>query len=170
MAALVVLADNWFGFCFSFTDKKKSNLMLTLLPPGSDSVPWLGDLRYLGTAEDAPGACFPVKPEKRSYSNNNVVWIRPYGLQSDIQKLLRHSKKMPEKTGNFYKELNKIRRCALSLGFIALLDFLIYLFEREALSYPLNSEISLQLRNAATELRRTDNRDLKTLITPFQTV
>lgn len=171
MAALVVLADNWFGFCFSLTDKKKSNLMLTLLPPGSDSVPWLGDLRYLGTAEDAPGenASFPVKPEKRSYSMNNVVWIRQYALQSDIQKLLRHSKKMPEKTGNFYKELNKIRRCALSLGFITLLEFLSYLFEREAQNYGPNSPNFLQLRYAAAELRKNDNRDLKTLIIHLQT-
>lgn len=173
MAALVLVGENWFGFCFSYTDKKKSNLMLTILPPGHDCVPWLGDLRYLGTAEDAPGenSCFPVKPEKRSYSLNNVVWIRQSGLQSDIQKLLRHSKKMPEKTGNFYKELNKIRRCALSLGFITLLEFLSYLFEREAQNNPPNSEISLQLRYAALELKNSlnDNRDLKNLITPLQT-
>lgn len=35
MAALVLLNDDWFGFIYSYADsKKKSNLMLTVLPPG----------------------------------------------------------------------------------------------------------------------------------------
>lgn len=35
MAALVLLNDDWFGFIYSYADsKKKSNLMLTILPPG----------------------------------------------------------------------------------------------------------------------------------------
>lgn len=47
---------------------------------------------------------FPVRPtEKRSYSQTNVVWIRQAGLQSDIQKILRHARKLPEKTQHFYK-------------------------------------------------------------------
>lgn len=66
----------------------------------------MGDLRYLGNIEDAlPGEIpqFPVKPEKRSYSQNCVVWIKQAGLQSDIQKVLRHAKKLPDKTQQFYK-------------------------------------------------------------------
>lgn len=36
MAALILLNDNWFGFIYSYADsKKKSNLMLTVLPPGA---------------------------------------------------------------------------------------------------------------------------------------
>lgn len=70
-------------------------------------MPWLGDLRYLANMDDAiPGEnpSFPVKPtEKRSYSQNCVVWIKQAGLQSDIQKLLRHARKLPEKTQHFYK-------------------------------------------------------------------
>lgn len=35
MAALVLLNDDWYGFIYSYADsKKKSNLMLTVLPPG----------------------------------------------------------------------------------------------------------------------------------------
>lgn len=35
MAALILLNENWFGFIYSYADsKKKSNLMLTVLPPG----------------------------------------------------------------------------------------------------------------------------------------
>lgn len=70
-------------------------------------IPWLGDLRYVGNLEDTQqpdNAVFPVKPiEKRSYSQNCVVWIKQAGLQSDIQKVLRHAKKLPDKTQNFYK-------------------------------------------------------------------
>lgn len=73
---------------------------------GNDNIPWLGDFRFFATADEAlPGenAQFPIKPEKRSYSQNCVVWIKQAGLQSDIQKLLRHAKKLPEKTQQFYK-------------------------------------------------------------------
>lgn len=79
--------------------------MLTLLVPGADSVPWLGNLNNLGCTEqfDQCGS-FPIRPpEKRSYSQNGVVWIRTSGLQSDIQKILRHARKLPEKTQQFYK-------------------------------------------------------------------
>lgn len=108
MAALVTLSENWFGFVYSWADsKKKSNLMLTLLTPGSDSIPWLGDLNYLHCSEGSISehlSNFPVRPsEKRSYSQNSVVWIRQTGLQSDIQKILRHARKLPEKTQQFYK-------------------------------------------------------------------
>lgn len=34
-AALVLLSDDWYGFIYSYADnKRKSNLMLTILPPG----------------------------------------------------------------------------------------------------------------------------------------
>lgn len=127
-AALVLLNDDWYGFVYSHADsKRKSNLMLTILPPGEkanvkeipeilhfiflhsvgyDVVPWLGDIRYFGNVEDSMSGdnpTFPVKPEKRSYSQNCVVWIKQAGLQSDIQKVLRHAKKLPDKTQQFYK-------------------------------------------------------------------
>lgn len=112
MVALVMLGDDWFGYIYSHADcKKKSNLMLTVMPPGSDVVPWLGDLNNLGSAEflelgDAVPS-FPVRPaDKRSYSQNCVVWIRQVGLQSDIQKILRHARKLPDKTQQFYKVMS----------------------------------------------------------------
>lgn len=49
MAALCQLGPDWFGILYSWADsKKKSNLMLTVLEPGSNSVPWLGNFNYLG--------------------------------------------------------------------------------------------------------------------------
>lgn len=109
MVALVMLGDDWFGYIYSHADcKKKSNLMLTVLPPGSDVVPWLSDLNNLGSLDylesGEPVPTFPVRPaDKRSYSQNCVVWIRQVGLQSDIQKILRHARKLPDKTQQFYK-------------------------------------------------------------------
>ncbi|KAK9887519.1 hypothetical protein WA026_023070 [Henosepilachna vigintioctopunctata] len=67
MAALVSLGDNWFGFIYSWADtRKKSNLMLTLLVPGSDSVPWLGDQNYLGCTEQFEQfSSFPIRPSEK---------------------------------------------------------------------------------------------------------
>jgi hypothetical protein len=174
MAALVLLNEDWFGFVYSYADsKKKSNLMLTILSPGNDVIPWLGDLRYLGTSEEAlPGEnpSFPVKSDKRSYSQNIVVWIRHASLQSDIQKVLRHAKKLPEKTLHFYKELNRIRRAALSFGFVELLEGLANIFERELAVLPANGspDIAVQLKHCTLELRK-NNRDFKFVITAMPT-
>lgn len=110
MAALCLLNTDWYGFIYSWADtKKKSNLMLTVLEHGTDVVPWLGNFRNLGhtdcvNVKNGEPNSFPVKPaEKRSYSQNAPSWIRQVGLQSDIQKILRHARKLPEKTQNFYK-------------------------------------------------------------------
>lgn len=107
MAALCQLNNDWYGFIYSWADtKKKSNLMLTVLEQGCDVIPWLGAFSNLGPADaaDAAGVSFPVRPtEKRSYTQNSPSWIRQVGLQSDIQKILRHARKLPEKTQNFYK-------------------------------------------------------------------
>uniref|UniRef100_A0A1A9W427 Integrator complex subunit 14 n=1 Tax=Glossina brevipalpis TaxID=37001 RepID=A0A1A9W427_9MUSC len=175
LAALVVLNDNWYGFVFSYADsKKKSNLMLNILPPGNNVIPWLGDMQMLGLIEDLvpnESSTFPVKAEKRSYSQSCVVWINRVSLQSDIQKVLRHAKKMPEKMQHFYKELNRIRRAALSIGFVELLEAMASLFDKEALSLAAantNPECTLQLKHASIELRKPSNRDLKVSIVPVQ--
>ena len=65
-----------------------------------------------------------------------MVWIRQASLQSDIQKVLRHARKMPEKTPHFYKELNRIQKAALSIGFYELMDGLESLIEKECAILP----------------------------------
>ncbi|KAK5647372.1 hypothetical protein RI129_002264 [Pyrocoelia pectoralis] len=176
MSALVTVGDNWFGFIYSWADsKKKSNLMLTVLTPGSDVVPWLGDLNHLDSTDNLPPdqiGSFPVRPsEKRSYSQNGVVWIRQSGLQSDIQKILRHARKLPEKTQQFYKELNRLRKAAISLGFLDLLNGLAYIFEQECTQLPgsAHPDCALQLTHAADVLRKTQNKDIKFVILPLHT-
>lgn len=48
MAAVCQLSTNWYGLLVSWADsKKKSNLMLIILEPGNNAIPWLGDMRNL---------------------------------------------------------------------------------------------------------------------------
>lgn len=130
MGAICSVGEKWFGLLYSWADsKKKSNLMLSIFEPGTvqnlstllliltspesiskgtKCIPWLGDLSLLGSLSEAsaPGSftTFPIKPnEKRSYAQSCVVWVQPGNLQADIQKILRHARKMPDKTQHFYK-------------------------------------------------------------------
>ncbi|XP_075216602.1 integrator complex subunit 14 isoform X2 [Lycorma delicatula] len=177
MAAMCQVGKNWYGVLYSWADsKKKSNLMLTLLEPSVNSVSWLGNFNYLGVPEDPehpnPEEAFPVRPaEKRSYSQNCVVWIRQAGLQSDIQKILRHARKLPDKTQHFYKELNRVRRAAISLGFMSLLDGLAAILERECTLLPggAHPDCALQLTHAAGVLRKPYSRDPKYNVLPMRT-
>lgn len=83
---------------------------------GTNVVPWLGNLQQLGSKEDLlqlKGGdssllpSFPIKSyDKKSYIATPVqstVWLTAEGLNADIQKLLRHARKLPEKTAQFYK-------------------------------------------------------------------
>lgn len=69
------------------------------------------------------------------------------------------------------QELNRIRRAALSLGFVELLEGLACLFEREISLLPQNAsaDCAMQLKHSAIELRKLNNRDLKTIIMALPT-
>lgn len=64
-----------------------------------------------------------------------------------------------------------MRRAALSLGFIELLEAIATLFEQEALTMPASAspDSSIQLNHAATQLRKVTNRDLKITIAAMPT-
>ncbi|RXG60573.1 von Willebrand factor A domain-containing protein 9 [Armadillidium vulgare] len=147
MVALCQVGNNWFGIFYSWADsKKKSNLMLSIFEPGYDVIPWLGKLSNLGPVEalsvnpygqSNTTSPFPLKvPDKKSYAQNCVVWVRHGGLQSDVQKILRHARKLPDKHASFYKELNRVRKAALMYGFPELLNGLANLLERECYNLP----------------------------------
>jgi len=174
--ALAIVGDEWYGMVYSWANsKKKSNLMISLLEPGTQSLPWLGDIDKLVPAadfgvgadknpygEDEDKTPFPVQiQEKKSYSQNCVVWIKPDRLQTDIQKILRHARKLPDKMQNFYKELNRLRRAALSFGFMELLEGMSNMLERECAllqhnnAHPNSAEAALQLNHAAQSLRNS---------------
>eukprot|EP00095_Tigriopus_kingsejongensis_P002907 snap_masked-scaffold336_size202805-processed-gene-1.8 protein:Tk02907 transcript:snap_masked-scaffold336_size202805-processed-gene-1.8-mRNA-1 annotation:"conserved hypothetical protein" len=176
LCALVQLSTDWFGIIFSCPDvKKKSSLMLSLLEPGSEPVPWLGNLRLLGPLSDlnvTNQSAFPVKGMSRpSYSANPVVWTKQANLHSDVQKILRNARKLPDKTKHFYEELNRLKRAALGFGFHELLEALASTFERECTVLPPSSEpdCHLQLSHAAQELRSKHVLELEYVIQPVGT-
>ena len=168
---------NWFGLLFSSNDsKKKSSLMLALFQPGNAPVPWLGDLRRLGPAADLNATSqdhFPMKcsSHRPSYSSNPVVWIRQTSLHSDIQKILRNARKLPDKAAHFYKELNRLKRAALCLGFDGLLEGVAAIFERECSLLPgtAHPDCAIQLTHAACELRSKNCQKLDYQISPAGT-
>ncbi|XP_063600703.1 integrator complex subunit 14-like [Penaeus indicus] len=148
---------------------------------GNDVIPWMGKLSNLGPASLLPtnpygqnesSTPFPLKiQEEKSYALNCVVWVRQGGLQSDIQKILRHARKLPDKTQSFYKELNRVRRAALSYGFGELLEGLASVLERECTLLPSSSHpvAAIQLQHAYEALRNHDKSDFRQNITPLKT-
>jgi len=184
MVAVVRVTDNWYGIIYSWADsKKKSNLMIGLFEPGQLSVPWVGGLDNLTSCKEYhpdilyndkdKKSAFPVCPsDKRSYAQSCVVWIKPTGLQSDIQKVVRHAKKLPDKLLQFYKELNRTRRAALSFGFLELLEAMAVMLERECCLLPgtAHPNAAFQLEHAYTQLRDPNRAlDFTYTIQPLQT-
>lgn len=174
MVALCRLGPEWYGMLYSWADsKKKSNLMLSTFEPGLDAVPWLGPLDRLGpqallAAHEEAGP--PAPRDRHSYAHSSsVVWIRQSDLQADVQKILRHARKLPEKTANFYKELNRLRRAALSLGFHELLEGMATILERECTLLPgsAHPDAALQLSHASACLRGC--RDYTAALAPLRT-
>ncbi|XP_005092704.1 integrator complex subunit 14 [Aplysia californica] len=183
MVALTRIQDNWYGMIYSWADnKKKSNLIIAMFEPGQNSIPWLGsfdnltsckeylpDMVYSDEEKKSP---FPVFPsDKRSYSLPCIVWIKPSGLQSDLQKVLRHAKKLPDKLQQFYKELNRTRRAALYYGFHILLEAMAAILERECTLLPgtAHPNAAIQLTHAANALRYETALDVNHTIMPLQT-
>ncbi|XP_022335197.2 integrator complex subunit 14-like [Crassostrea virginica] len=182
MVALTQVAENWYGILYSWADsKKKSNLMLSLLEPGPEPINWIGDVNNLAPisdfteppyGEDDNKTPFPIRPaEKHSYAQSCVVWIKPSGLQADIQKVLRHARKLPEKHQQFYKELNRLRRAALSFGFHDLLEAMASMLDRECTMLPgsAHPDAALQLTHAANMLRSETATDITQMILPLRT-
>ncbi|XP_043221562.1 integrator complex subunit 14-like [Amphibalanus amphitrite] len=172
-AALVNVGEDWYGIVYSWADnKKKANLMLSLFEPGTNVLPWLGDFTNLGPAVPGAPSPFPIKvSRKRSYQQTCVTWTRQSGLHSDVQKVLRHARKLPDKTQNFYKELNRLRSAALSFGFYQVLESVAVILERECTLLPGNAhpDCALQLTHAATALRHPEHRQPGKPIQPLST-
>eukprot|EP00794_Sanderia_malayensis_P009782 gene9782-10781_t len=180
MVAAIQLGSDWHGMLYSWSDnRKKSALMLSVFEPGLN-ISWLGKLSNLGPSaelpinpyqydpkEDAEETPYPVAPNKRrSYHlQPNVVWVRNAGLQSDIQKVMRYAKKLPEKHSAFFKELNRLRRAGLCYSFHQLLFHVADLLEKEARGA--SNEVARQLMNAASELRLAPKRGLARNIGPM---
>ena len=70
-----------------------------------------------------------------------------------------------------FQELNRLRRAALSLGFIELLEGLALIFERECRILPpnLHPDCTIQMGHVAEMLRKPYSRELKNNIAPIRT-
>ncbi|CAK1548511.1 unnamed protein product [Leptosia nina] len=161
MAAVVQLGSDWWGTVSAWCEAsraRRSCLLLSVLRPGASAAPWLGALDQLGPIDETATnpETFPVR-SWRSYSGggSGCAWARPHALLADVQKVLRHARKLPDKTQHLYKELNRLRRAAISLGFSELLTCVGSALEREcaALGGSAPPECSLQLAHAAAALR-----------------
>ncbi|XP_063833469.1 integrator complex subunit 14 [Ostrinia nubilalis] len=160
MSAIVQLGAEWWGTLSAWCEAsraRRSCLLLSVMRPGAAASPWLGPLDQLGPVDDGTTAeAFPVR-SWRSYSGggSGCAWARPHALLADVQKVLRHARKLPDKTQHLYKELNRLRRAAISLGFSELLTCVGSALERECASLPASAppECALQLAHAAAALR-----------------
>lgn len=134
--------EEWYGLIHANTDsKKRSSLMLSLLTPGQAPILWLPSFKNLGSSAlnaDLPQSIrdkigTSTRGSLKSYSSNNVIWLDPESVQADVQKIVRHAKRSPDKAPHFYKELNRIRRAAISYGFYDVIFGLAAILERERL-------------------------------------
>jgi len=159
--------SHWFGILYSWADsKKKFNLMLSTFDCLTDCIPWLNPFESLGHSEVSsvlpPSQGADLKKGKRSYhSQNTVVWIRNQGLQADVQKIIRLAKRLPEKAGNFYKELSRFRKAAASFGFYEAMTGLATILDKEFGNLPptANPEIKQHIQYAVKILQSRESFD-----------
>ncbi|XP_038209261.1 integrator complex subunit 14 [Zerene cesonia] len=178
MSAIVQLGSDWWGTLSAWCEvsrARRSCLLLSVLRPGASAAPWLGALDQLGPAEEnaTNAETFPVR-SWRSYSGggSGCAWARPHALLADVQKVLRHARKLPDKTPHLYKELNRLRRAAISLGFSELLTCVGSALERECAALPGGAppDCALQLAHAAAALRDPRTAlDIKHTLQPLAT-
>ncbi|VVC30981.1 Hypothetical protein CINCED_3A003117 [Cinara cedri] len=175
MMALCQLNSNWFGLLVSWVDNKnKSNLILIVLEPGTNAIPWLGDIQNLTltpTETETENNDPQIKKlsNKCSYNQPQLVWIKEASLQTDIHRILRQARKIPDKVLSFYKELNRIRKAAIAYGFKDLLTGIANLLELECSNLPegTHPDCALQLTHAAMVLRKPWAMDSKYTLSPL---
>ncbi|VDD77635.1 unnamed protein product [Mesocestoides corti] len=154
------------GFISRFSSKRDC-LMLSLFPEDCKGLPWLGQFDFLAPVSDFAGPVlfnsaeyitpFPVREaENLSYkpSDNSdfqyVDWVHaPNGPTNDIGKILRLSKRLPEKSDLFFKELTRLKAAALALGWPDLLVTLKELL-MENLQYDPDNHHAKEISNILT--------------------
>ncbi|KAJ6223839.1 hypothetical protein RDWZM_002384 [Blomia tropicalis] len=122
----------WYGLLYSGMDnKKKSCLMLSTFEPGVDSVPWLSKFTSLGLSSkmDSEPNSFSAKQTKKNH--NYVTWLNQNGMQTDIQKLLRYARKLPDKQESLSQEVSRIKKIAVTFNFPEIIEAVATLLERE---------------------------------------
>ncbi|KAH8856338.1 Integrator complex subunit 14 [Schistosoma japonicum] len=111
-------------------DVKQPILLLSVFERECTGLPWLGQFSHLAPVTDFAGSQlyddrndtspFPVRtPDHLSYkidSSRYVSWSSQSAMLSDIIKVLRLSRRLPDKSALLYKELNRLRSAATIYG------------------------------------------------------
>lgn len=162
----------WYGMLHAQTDsKKRTSLMLSLFVPSDRPILWLPNFKTMGSSllnanlpeaiREKMNAAYNARKHPKSYSTNNVLWLDPESVQADLHKVVRHARRSIDKIPLFYKELNRIRRAAISYGFYDVLFGLSDILEREKIvmlldtSKPTSPEIIAHIDHAVKSLRST---------------
>lgn len=146
-----------YGFLHQF-DGKSPFLLLSIFDKDCSGLPWLGQFEHLAPVEDFAGiqlyddregsSPFPVLvPDRLSYgtfSDSNasgrltagatepfryVSWVSSPSMLTDVNKVLRLGRRLPEKSHVFFKELSRVCSAALAYGCPDLLGHISRLIE-----------------------------------------
>ncbi|OZC08421.1 hypothetical protein X798_04621 [Onchocerca flexuosa] len=121
-------------------DPSVYRLSIVLFPPGSMPVSWLPPFTTMSSQsvvdagnEEQPFCIRNDGLSRPSYSSiQRTCWYEVHGLQSDIQKIARLLKKIPDRTFLFYSELNRIHAYCCALGAEDILEKLIQVLHEES--------------------------------------
>lgn len=122
MCGLVEVGENWFGFLYSWSDnKKKSSLMLSVFDSRFGRSAMAREFTRLGRPVISTRLqnFLSVKSDRKpSYSSYlyPVVWISSLGFNQIYKRYCGTSRKLPDKTPHFYKELNRLKRRLFAWG------------------------------------------------------
>ncbi|CAJ0954204.1 unnamed protein product, partial [Mesorhabditis belari] len=134
---LIRFGSGRFGVLSPFNESH-SGLLLSLLPPQHLLPPYVPDLEKLTTVPCFNDQCddLVIKEEAgepASYAANLHSWIGSNGIQNDLNKILRYFRKLPDKSENFYMELNKVRQYAAVIGCQQILSEIARILKEESI-------------------------------------
>lgn len=171
--ALCHLNERRYGVICSI--KKQENdfrLCIQSFPHCLSSVPWLPDLDRLSVQSvvdsNSEGFDLCVKYDglsKPSYSScQRTCWNDQHGFQSDLQKLVRLLKKIPDRLPMFYAELNRIHKYACVIGAEGIHDLIIKVIDEESLNQ--SSLIRKHAAYVCEKLRKAGLKDHSEVLPP----
>ncbi|MFH4977468.1 hypothetical protein AB6A40_004177 [Gnathostoma spinigerum] len=116
-------------------DSDCMRLIIQVFPEGIDAGLWKPDFTKLTAKlslnpekeKDSYDICIPAEQyATASYAHTQrTCWNDVYGIQADIQKVLRLLKKIPDRLPQFYAEVNRLRLHACAIAADEILDVII---------------------------------------------
>ncbi|VDM96012.1 unnamed protein product [Thelazia callipaeda] len=143
--AICHISENLYAALCSICSKEEDDftsnrLLIALFPSGICPVPWLPPLTTLCSQNivdtENYEQSFCVSNDNLSipsyFSQPRTCWYEPHGLQSDMQKISRLLKKIPDKMFLFYTELSRIHAYCCATGAEDILEKLIQILREES--------------------------------------